>query len=110
MIAALQSETSALRASIDLLHVSASWRVSAPLRIAGRLARGLRKAAFGLPGESRRARPVHVAPLVPPPTASPTPGDPNAGIIFQAAPFVEQSSGDDGIVTLDALYHLSRSL
>jgi hypothetical protein len=96
---------------MDLLRASASWRISAPVRVAGRLIRGIRKAALGLSRVIRSPSPDQTPPLARPPAALPSPRDPNEGAIFQATPFVERLSSEaEGVVTLETLYHLSRSL
>jgi hypothetical protein len=111
VIATLQSETSALRAAIGLLHASASWRISAPVRLAGRWMRGIRTAARPLLRAIRRARPHQTAPVAQPPATLAIPEDPNARIMFQGASFMEAAPAEaEGVVTLDALYRLSRSL
>jgi hypothetical protein len=111
VIATLQTETSALRASMDLLHASASWRISAPVRVVGRLMRRARTVASGFIRTIRHGRPQQSAPSVEPRTISTSPGDPNEGAIFRAEPLVEHPSGAaKDVVTLDVLYHLSRSL
>jgi hypothetical protein len=111
VIASLRAETSALRVSMDLVHASASWRISAPVRVVGRLMRGIRTAGSRLLRAIRRARGHQKAPVSPPPDVLRSSGDPNDCAIFRAAPFVGHPSGEaEGVVTLDALYHLSRSL
>jgi hypothetical protein len=108
VITTLQGEASALRASMHLVYASASWRMSAPVRVVGQLMRSVRNAA-GLRRAIRGASPHQTPPLSP--AALPSPADPNIVAIFQAAPFVEPPSGEgEGVVTLDALYRLSRSL
>jgi hypothetical protein len=111
VIATLQAETLALRAGIDIMRASASWRISAPVRMVGRLTRGFREAALGL---LRAIQPVHrhkPALLAQRATTLPNPGEPHKGTLFQASPFVKNSSGQaEGVVTLEVLYHLSRSL
>jgi hypothetical protein len=111
VIATLQAETSALRAGMDLLRASVSWRISVPVRVAGRLMRGIRTAGSRLLRAIQHAPRLQTAPVAQPAVALPRPGDPDAGAIFQAAPFVEHPVGEaESIVTLDTLYHLSRSL
>ncbi len=114
-IAALRAEVAALEADMELLKHSASWRISAPVRVAGRFARRFRAAGAPLRDAIRSARPHQTEPMMPTrtgpssPTSSHNPHDPNARLIFQPAP--ELSSGEAaGVVTLDALYRLSRSL
>jgi hypothetical protein len=89
----LQVETQALRAGIDVLRASFSWRISAPVRVAGGLIRALR------PRRSRRAS-AEAEPAPAPPAPLPAP-------VFNAAP---QVGAAEGVVTLDALYQLSRTL
>jgi hypothetical protein len=111
VIATLRAETSALRVGMDLMHASASWRISAPVRVVGRLMRRARTVASGFIRTIRHARPHQSAPSVEPRAISTSPGDPNEGAIFRAKPLVEHPSGAaESVVTLDALYHLSRSL
>jgi hypothetical protein len=111
VIATLQAETSALRTGMDLLRASASWRISAPVRVVGRLMRGVRRVARGVPWAIRRPLLPRTAPLPQSLEALPNPADPNQGAILQTGPFVEHPAGDaEGIVTLNALYQLSRSL
>jgi hypothetical protein len=111
-IAALHAEVVPLRTATDLMRASLSWRISAPVRVFGRLARVLlvRQPVLRRAIQKLRGRPQLAPPLTPsPPPAAPPPprADPNARYIFQPAP-----SSDDGtgVVTLDTLYHLSRSL
>ena len=111
VIATLQAEIVVLRGGMDLLRASASWRMSAPIRLAGRLMRRIRAAGLRLLRANRRTIPRQAAPVAQPPAALPSLGDPNARAIFQAAPFADHPAGEaEGVVTLDGLYHLSRSL
>jgi len=110
VIAGLTAEISSLRDRIDLVYASASWRLSAPVRAAGRLTRfilspGLRRLKV------RPLSPALAAAIPSPPVPLGTNKDPNPGVVFQVAP----SAGDgaphaDGVVTLDELYHHSRKL
>lgn len=107
-LAALQSENLALQAAIGVLRASLSWRISAPVRVLGSLARNfvarqptLRRVFLQL-RERRRPAAPGIAPA-----ALPVPTDPNARYIYQPGPF---SDHDTSVVTLDMLYHLSRSL
>jgi hypothetical protein len=119
VIASLQAETLALRAGMDVLRASLSWRISAPVRVVGRLTRGIVARMRSLlqatwsrlpPSDQAEVATSPPAPLAPP-GPSPHPTDPNDGYIFQAAPLAELRSGEaEGVLTLDALYHLSRSL
>ena len=111
VVTTLEAETSALRAGMDLLRASVSWRISAPVRVAGRLIRSIRTATARLPRAIRHMPRHQTAPVEQLPVALPSPSDPNARAIFRAAPFGEHPSGEaEGLVTLDELYHLSRSL
>ena len=111
VVTTLEAETSALRAGMDLLRASVSWRISAPVRVAGRLIRSIRTATARLPRAIRHMPRHQTAPVEQLPVALPSPNDPNARAIFRAAPFGEHPSGEaEGLVTLDELYHLSRSL
>lgn len=103
----------AVQADIDLIRASLSWRISVPIRILGRLARRLPGRQF-LPRRrirtlnERLPSPLHVQPAsVVASVSPPLPTDPNARYIFRPT-----TLPDDGtsVVTLDALYHLSRSL
>jgi hypothetical protein len=120
VIASLQAETLALKAGMDILRASLSWRISAPVRVVGRLIRGivvrmpsLHQTIRRLPSPTDHAGAATNPPPAPqtPPVPLPDPVDPNARYIFRAAPFAELRPGEaEGLVTLDALYHLSRSL
>jgi hypothetical protein len=111
VIATLQAETSALRTGMDLLRASASWRISAPIRVVGRWMRGVRRVARGVPRAIRRPLLPRTAPLPQSLEALPNPADPNQGAILQTGPFVEHpTDATEGVVTLNALYQLSRSL
>jgi hypothetical protein len=109
----LRAETESLRVGMDILRVSLSWRISAPVRVAGRLIRGIVRRVPRLRQTIRRLQPPTdpSGAATDPPVPLPTPVDPNAGYIFRAASLAELRPGKaEGVVTLDALYHLSRSL
>jgi hypothetical protein len=103
----------ALRADVDLIRASLSWRISTPVRIVGRLARRLtgRQWRLARPLPTLRVSLPATPEVAPPPVvasiAPAMPTDPNARYAFQVAP---PSDNEAGILTLDALYHLSRSL
>jgi hypothetical protein len=113
VIASLQGETLALKTGMDILRSSFSWRISAPVRVVGRLIRAivarrssLRQVLRRPPAPLDGARSAADAPAT-----LPGPVDPNARAMFQATALAELRPGEaEGVVTLDALFHLSRSL
>ena len=100
-IARLHDAAAALRAEVAALRASFSWRVTRPMRAASWRARGLRRRVGGL---LRLAAEPAPDPALPSP---PRPVDPNEPYLFKPAPAPDDGRG---IVTLDGLYHLSRSL
>nr|WP_321986241.1 hypothetical protein [uncultured Lichenicoccus sp.] len=123
IIAAQHSEMQSLGTAIVALYASFSWRVSRPVRVASRSIRRILRAPAAVRRLVRRVptAPDHAgaaaSPQESPPASAPPPApppgmvDPNAGHVFQAAPMAEAGPAEpDRVVTLDALYHLSRSL
>jgi hypothetical protein len=107
-IGRLQAETRALRTGMDVLHASLSWRISAPVRLAGRVMRRILRPAIRRAAVSLRAASPPPSPSAPPPAAPlPAPADLPPRAILQADP---RPAATEGVVTLDALYQLSRSL
>jgi hypothetical protein len=106
--AELQTETMALRAAVHLMRASLSWRITAPIRTVGGLARILAARHPALWRSSRKLLGLlYPVPVVPPTPSAPPPIDANARYVFQPAP---PSDDGTGVVTLDTLFHLSRSL
>ena len=113
-ITTLQAEIRAVRAGMDLLRASFSWRISAPVRVGGRVIRGIRTTLMrGIAATRPALRHTALrseAPLPPPPPVPP-PNDRAVRAIVQPAPLANSlPAAAEGVVTLDALYQLSRAL
>lgn len=98
-ITGLQAEVQALHASIHMMRTSFSWRISSPVRILGRLARTLLRPALRRYSAATETAVVNALP-------SP-PLDPNERYIYRPPPV---SADQMKVLTIDTLYHLSRSL
>jgi hypothetical protein len=113
-ITTLQAEIHAIRAGMDLLRASFSWRISAPVRAVGGVIRAIRSTLVRGIGATRPGLRHAVLPSgVPPPLPLPlpAPADRAARAIVQPAPLADpHPAAEEGVVTLDALYQLSRAI